>query len=57
MAVNLEMIPVRMTIGAPKNGATVSSIREWVLMKFRFWSGKDLVSLLHRPGRGLGTWK
>ncbi len=57
IAVNLEMIPVLMTMGDPKNGGTVSSIKECVLMKFRFWSDSDLVSLIHRPGRGFGTFK
>ncbi len=26
-------------------------------MKFKFWSDKDLVSLIHVPGRGLGTYR
>jgi hypothetical protein len=46
-----------MTMGAPKNGDTDSSINECVLMKFRLASGRLLVSLLQLPGRGLGTWK
>ena len=55
ITVNLDMSPVLMTMGAPKKGATGSSIKEWVLMKFRLASGRLFVLLIHVPGRGEGT--
>ena len=57
MTVNLDVIPVRTTIGAPKKALTGSSIKECVLMKLRLWSLRDFVSFKQVPGRGEGTLK
>ena len=54
MVVNLEINPVRIKIGDPKNGGTGSSIKLCFLMKFKFESDKALVSLVHVPGLGEG---
>ena len=53
--VNLEISPVRIKTGAPKNGGTLSSMRLWVRMKLMLLSGRDLVSLVQVPGLGSGT--
>ena len=54
MVVNLEINPVRIKIGDPKNGGTGSSIKLCFLIKFKFESDKALVSLVQAPGLGDG---
>ena len=57
MTVNRLMLPVLMTMGAPKKDMTGSSMSEWRLMKFRLSSFKVLESLTQDPGLGEGTCK